>query len=61
MPNDPDAPEEPLIIPLLPDEPDEPASPVVELCAMAMPVPNADMRAAINSFFMNASIVKVRN
>jgi hypothetical protein len=61
VPDEPDVPDEPLVIPLLPDEPDESVPPVVELCATAMPVPNADMRAAINNFFMNSSIVKLQN
>lgn len=45
-------PEEPdeSVIPLLPDEPDEP---VPELCATAMPVPSAEMRTAIKSFFIH--------
>jgi len=36
---------------LLPDEPDESLPPLV-LCATAIPVPSADMSAAIKSFFI---------
>lgn len=50
LPEEPDG----LVIPLLPDEPDEPAlPPPLVLWATAIPVPSAETRAAIKSFFMN--------
>jgi hypothetical protein len=58
----PDVPE----VSLLPDAPDAPDAPEVselppelEVCATATALPSAEMRTAINSLFMGASIVRL--